>query len=43
MQRCHLKGISIVSIPLTIYPPGFLIYAGVQGEEDGQEEGKETN
>ena len=25
-----------------IYPPGFLIYAGVQGEEDGQEEGQET-
>ena len=30
-------------LPRIIYPPGFLIYAGVQGEEDGQEEGQETN
>ena len=30
-------------LPEIIYPPGFLIYAGVQGEEDGQEEGQETN
>ena len=29
-------------MPQIIYPPGFLIYAGVQGE-DGQEEGQETN
>ena len=33
---------TLAHMPQIIYPPGFLIYAGVQGEEDGQEEGQET-
>ena len=30
-------------LPSIIYPPCFLIYAGVQGEEDEQGEVQETN